>query len=224
VNSAQTCGQCGAPLAPNAPDQLCVQCLINCALDQDAATIITDTPDSEKEVCACRRNLPSLALFGDHELLNELGRGGQGVVYRARQKSMNRLVALKCIPGNHLTSEDLIQRFRLEAEETERLTTHRSCRLIVGGGFTSFGGVPRRGLTRLRSDHAPRFVSAMTAANDGSRLSLNCLPGRTYLIERSEDLKAWLPWHTNQAACFLLNIEDTDRTRSLNPLYRALLS
>ena len=59
--------------------------------------------------------------FGDYELLKVLGEGGMGIVYKARQLSLNRAVALKMIKTSRFPSADEVRRFQNESEAVARL-------------------------------------------------------------------------------------------------------
>ena len=63
----------------------------------------------------------SITYFGDYELLEEIARGAMGVVFRARQSSLNRIVAVKMIRGAMLSSQSEVRRFKVESEAAASL-------------------------------------------------------------------------------------------------------
>src|SRR5262245_47617357 len=103
----RACRKCGGKIFSDAPEGLCTGCALESALGMFNGPVTadaecnpvgnpqTDDGHGAAHTKATFRLAKVLGELGDFELLEEVGRGGQGVVFRSRQKSLNRIVALK---------------------------------------------------------------------------------------------------------------------------------
>ncbi|HSH38690.1 MAG TPA: serine/threonine-protein kinase, partial [Chthoniobacterales bacterium] len=115
LQSPTNCERCGTAL--RLEQGTCVTCLLEEGLSPEAIS-------SEEQFEAVLAEVPMPDehwRLGNYDILNEIGRGGMGIIYRARQRRSRRIVAVKRVLSYHAGTQDRLQRFRREAEAAASL-------------------------------------------------------------------------------------------------------
>lgn len=125
TNETQVCPKCNSTLPSNAPAGMCPKCLMQAGVASASAeagspySVTTPTPNSGFELAS----LEELAKqFPQLEILELLGRGGMGAVYKARQTALDRMVALKILPAEFGADPAFAERFGREARALAKLS------------------------------------------------------------------------------------------------------
>jgi predicted Ser/Thr protein kinase len=116
MDAERICPNCRKPLPPEAPLGLCPDCLMKAGLNTGTEPGSTSAGFVPPPVADLAKLFPQL------EVLEFLGKGGMGAVYKARQPSLDRLVALKILPPTAAGGPDFAERFNREARALARLS------------------------------------------------------------------------------------------------------
>src|SRR5437660_162931 len=246
IRVIRICRKCGAKIVSDAPRGLCTACMLETALgilpgavaevDSSAGSLDEFSRDNAKPTSGVKeavRAATMLGELGDYELLEEIGRGAQGVVFRARQKSLNRTVALKVISLGQWASKAHLKRFRREAEAAASLdhpsivpiyevgerdgSCYFSMKFVEGGQLDE---VVRRAplSTRQAAELMAKVARTVYYAHEHGILHRDIKPGNILLDQRGE------PHLTDFGLARLVETESTvTRTKEMlgTPSYMA---
>src|ERR1051326_781723 len=112
MDTKQICPSCLKPLPADVPLGLCPECLIKSGFNTGPDPVNSFDPPSSEEMGL---------LFPQFEIVGLIGKGGMGAVYKARQRTLDRFVALKILPPNVADDPGFAERFNREALTLARL-------------------------------------------------------------------------------------------------------
>jgi serine/threonine protein kinase/Tfp pilus assembly protein PilF len=226
ISAPRLCPKCGSEIPSDAPEGGCPSCLLQAGFGsfpetrvagRDASTVIStkanecgSAEDFEVNTAGpagnsekAKRSAEILGELGDYELLEVVGRGGQGVVYRAHQKSLNRTVALKMISVGSWATEAHLKRFRREAEAAASLehpgivpiyevgerdgSCYFSMRFVEGGQLDQV--IKRKPMSiRQAAELISKVARTVHYAHEHGILHRDIKPGNILLDAKSEPL------------------------------------
>ncbi|MEO8426079.1 MAG: protein kinase [Verrucomicrobiota bacterium] len=186
---SSSCPRCGTPLPGGEEEGRCPRCCF-ALLFAPSAGMSPAAPETR-----------TLQRIGDYELLEEIARGGMGIVFKARQISLDRIVAVKMITSGHLASPTLVERFRTEAAAVANLDhpnivpiyevgeqdghNYFSMRFVEGGTLTQAIG-PQKFQARRAAELMVAVARAVHYAHQRGILHRDLKPGNILLDAKGE--------------------------------------
>ena len=170
MDTQRTCPSCGKPLAADAPQGICPECLMKAGFGTASGT------EGGGEAGFVPPPVEAIArLFPQLEVLELIGRGGMGAVYKARQPGLDRLVALKILPPRAGSDPGFAERFTREARALARLSHPNIVGVYdfgqVSGAGVSPASVP--GVPSTAASEAPPSAPPLSTLNPQPLTSLH---------------------------------------------------